>query len=237
MLLRICGVSLSSHAEYDIDDKSLYPPEAQQSWHEYQRREIPFRIAALNRIGNWHLGTAGKWIDVGAGTGIFARMLRDKGATCDCVEVSVPETQRLVAAGFSVFQSMDGIPDGTYNRIHCNAVIEHVPDANAFARDLHRICSTRGRVFVGTISESTILVLAALVRILTLGMWDASRYVSRWHVHYMGLRAWCRMLRRAGFSIERAWTTSFQQPPRHSWRSLLHRMLGIYHINIIAVKQ
>jgi ubiquinone/menaquinone biosynthesis C-methylase UbiE len=236
LLRSICRVSLSDHANYDIDDDALYPPDAQRAWAEYQQREIPKRISALNRIGNWPLGATGRWLDVGAGTGIFARALRDMGNVCDCVEVSVPETKRLVADGFKVFGGTEVIADASYNRIHCNAVIEHVTDADGFAHELFRVCSQGGRVYIGTISESSILVLASLLRLLTCGLWKAHHYVCPWHVHYMGTASWCRMLLRAGFSIEMVWTTPFQQPPRRSLRSLIHRLLGLYHVNIVATK-
>jgi SAM-dependent methyltransferase len=66
--------------------------------------------------------------DFGAGTGTFAKRLREQGFRVLCIEPDFSQRQRLVEAGFEVLQDIDSVPDESLPFIFSLNVFEHIED-------------------------------------------------------------------------------------------------------------
>lgn len=69
-----------------------------------------------------------KVLDFGAGTGLFAKKLRERGFQIDVSEVESKLLEDLHISGFITFHNLDDIPDTTYSIIYSLNVLEHIED-------------------------------------------------------------------------------------------------------------
>jgi 2-polyprenyl-3-methyl-5-hydroxy-6-metoxy-1,4-benzoquinol methylase len=67
-------------------------------------------------------------LDFGAGLGIFAIPMRDRGHDVVCVEPEPVLRSRLAAAGLEVYASVDGIRPDSLEGIYTLNVLEHIQD-------------------------------------------------------------------------------------------------------------
>lgn len=224
-LHELCGCTDSDHSLYDIDDESLYSIEARNIWKSFC---VKLAHDALNVMKG-----KGSWLDVGAGTGNFCDMMRTRGVECTLVEVSIPEKKRLEERGYCVHTSLQDV--GTFDNVFVNAVIEHVTDVQTFCKELYNATKPEGLVFIGTMNEIAILVCASLLRIVTFGMWDASYYVSRFHVHYLHEAGWVKLMETAGFTLVTSWWYPYS-PSSGCIRRAIHRILRIQYLSMVFIR-
>jgi SAM-dependent methyltransferase len=67
-------------------------------------------------------------IDFGAGTGTFAKRLREEGYRVLCIEPDFSQRERLIEAGFGVLPDIDSLPDESLPFIFSLNVFEHIED-------------------------------------------------------------------------------------------------------------
>jgi 2-polyprenyl-3-methyl-5-hydroxy-6-metoxy-1,4-benzoquinol methylase len=67
-------------------------------------------------------------LDVGAGSGLYAQLLREMGMTIDCVEADPQLSKKIKQDGFTIFTSIQAVPNGTYDYIYSLNVLEHIED-------------------------------------------------------------------------------------------------------------
>jgi SAM-dependent methyltransferase len=67
-------------------------------------------------------------IDFGAGTGTFAKRLREAGCRVLCIEPDFSQRERLIEAGFEVLPDIDSLPDESLPFLFSLNVFEHIED-------------------------------------------------------------------------------------------------------------
>jgi SAM-dependent methyltransferase len=128
-------------------------------------------------------------VDLGAGRGTFAEMLRARGLEIDCVEPDVENQLLLRQRGFSVHATMAEHESGSLDYVYTLNVLEHVPNDEELLRDVFSRLRSGGRFFI--------FVPAFPV------LWsELDNYVEHQRRYRRGPMV--EMLRRVGFVPERA---------------------------------
>jgi len=138
-----------------------------------------------NLVARW-CGLKHQLLDFGAGTGTFARMLRDKGYEVYCVELDQAQAHSLKVQAFRTATSTDGIPDNSIKYIYTLNVLEHIDDDQSQINEFYRILAPCGIV---------IAYVPAFKRLF--GAMD--RKVG--HFRRYTRRNLCGLFRQAGFEI------------------------------------
>ena len=132
---------------------------------------------------------ARKIVDLGAGRGTFAELLRERGLAINCVEPDAENQLILLEHGFSVQSSMEEHETASIDYIYTLNVLEHVPKDEQLVAALFSRLRSGGGLFI--------FVPAFPM------LWSRlDDYVE--HQRRYRRRPMVEMLRRAGFSIERA---------------------------------
>ena len=92
------------------------------------------------------LGTSTSVADFGAGSGTFARRLRDQGRTVLCIEPDRTLAGRLRGEGFEVYDSTVALPAGKVSAVYSLNVLEHIEDDVGALAGLHRLMGSGGRL-------------------------------------------------------------------------------------------
>jgi ubiquinone/menaquinone biosynthesis C-methylase UbiE len=104
-------------------------------------------------------------IDLGCGTGRHAIRLARAGATVQAVDFSdqMLARAREKAGGLNIaFHQLDltqrlPFADGTFDRVVCGLVLDHMKALGPFFRELHRLCKPGGRVVVSVMHPALML--------------------------------------------------------------------------------
>ena len=141
----------------------------------------------------------GRLLDVGCGTGSFARLVRSAGWDVAATEIDPDTVERLQRDGVDAKRSADaeaaGFAGGPFDAVTCWHVLEHVVDPVAVARwafDQLR----PGGVFQATVPNAG----SAQARLLGRHWWHLD--VPR-HRHHFTPATFAALLTAAGFTVER----------------------------------
>ena len=93
-------------------------------------------------------GVSNSILDFGAGTGTFARALRDGGPHIECVEPDALQSQILRSEGFKVYERIEDVENNKFDYIYSLNVLEHIEDDNEMLRVLHSKLRPSGRLFL-----------------------------------------------------------------------------------------
>ena len=93
-------------------------------------------------------GISTELVDFGAGSGTFAKRLRDSGCRVICIEPDSFQRQRLVAQGFEAFATLDSFPDGSVAFLFSLNVLEHIKDDWGAMRQIYRKVRPGGIFFL-----------------------------------------------------------------------------------------
>lgn len=77
----------------------------------------------------------GKTLDFGAGNGTFARLMKKRGATIECIEPDTPLRKRLESEGFKAYTSLKQAPH-KFDSVYTVNVLEHIDNDGAAVREL-----------------------------------------------------------------------------------------------------
>lgn len=96
--------------------------------------------------------STGKILDVGCSAGLFLREAKENGFETYGVEVC-SATGEIAREKFNInvfcgFLEEAGFPDGYFDAITLWDVLEHIPDTNAFLKEIRRILKPGGGLFV-----------------------------------------------------------------------------------------
>ncbi|MDR1593300.1 MAG: class I SAM-dependent methyltransferase [Prevotellaceae bacterium] len=72
--------------------------------------------------------TPQKMLDVGAGIGVIAELMRNAGHSVSCMEPDEQQANILTAKGFEVYTSLEDVPNETFDWVYAFNVLEHVAD-------------------------------------------------------------------------------------------------------------
>lgn len=115
---------------------------------EIMAEAVNYNRHLLDLILRFWPATARTALDVGAGTGTFAAMLRAEGRDCRCLEPDPGLRRRLEALGFPAAARMHDLADGSSGYIYSLNVLEHIEDHVGALKELHRALAPDGRIFV-----------------------------------------------------------------------------------------
>lgn len=171
---------------------------------------------ALERSIECGLHVGKEWpspiLDIGCGDGIFADILFadriETGIDPDASEVErarrVDKYDELIVC----FGDAIPKPDGTYNTVFSNSVLEHIPDLMPVLEEVHRLMSDTARFYI-TIPTDKLERATFIARLLAaIGLREqAKRYgkfYNRFWKHYNvnTLAEWRQMFEQAGFEVE-----------------------------------
>jgi SAM-dependent methyltransferase len=85
----------------------------------------------------------GPILDFGAGTGTFARLLKKRGHTIECLEPDVLLRERLIKEGFKSHASFSDISQ-KFSTVYSLNVLEHIENDSEAVRSLHQILEPKG---------------------------------------------------------------------------------------------
>jgi SAM-dependent methyltransferase len=91
---------------------------------------------------------AAEIVDLGAGRGTFAAMLRARGLNVSCVEPDPENHSILRELGFDVFSSMEECESESLDYVYSLNVLEHVPDDQALLKAVFSRLRAGGQLFV-----------------------------------------------------------------------------------------
>lgn len=89
----------------------------------------------------------GPLLDFGAGTGTFARLLKKRGRTIECLEPDNNLRTRLINEGFSTFASSDSVSQ-KFNTIYSINVLEHIENDKEAIQTIGRLLAPQGRAII-----------------------------------------------------------------------------------------
>jgi Methyltransferase domain len=87
-------------------------------------------------------------LDFGAGTGTFAKLLRDRDVEIVCVEADPYLSDMLARDGFTTFRDLNEVPDGSFEFIFALNVLEHVTHDSTTIYRLRTKLKKQGRLLV-----------------------------------------------------------------------------------------
>lgn len=88
------------------------------------KRYNAFLVELIER----HAPHGDRILDFGAGLGLFADALRDRGRRVACLEVDAELASRLAGRGFDAVQSPSELADGSLDYVYSLNVLEHIDD-------------------------------------------------------------------------------------------------------------
>jgi SAM-dependent methyltransferase len=89
-----------------------------------------------------------KVLDFGAGSGTYAKMLKDEGIVPDCLEPDGKLQSTLENEGFRVFKSTKELKPNSYDMIYALNVFEHIEDDFAEIETLKQALKKGGKLLI-----------------------------------------------------------------------------------------
>jgi len=168
-------------------------------------------------------------LDLGCGEGLFAHILFAEkiDAGVDPAARELERAQELRAYEELILCPGDAIPkpDGFYQTVLSNSVLEHIADLEPVLREVHRIVAPGGRFYFTVPSPlfcryTIINQLLMAMRLNHLAVKFRRRYNIFWkHYHDYPLAEWKELVQKAGFEITASWSYGSKK------RSLLNDLL------------
>lgn len=104
--------------------------------------------AWLARLVDRHAAVGETVIDLGAGRGTIAAIMREHGHEVVCVEPDARQRAAIGALGLVAQPSLTMLPDGMADLVYSLNVLEHVDDAVALLREARRVLKPDGTLVI-----------------------------------------------------------------------------------------
>jgi SAM-dependent methyltransferase len=155
-------------------------------------------------------------LDIGCGEGLFARMAFEEK-----IDTGIdPDSKELKrAAELGAYRELieckgDQIPkpDGHFQTIFSNSVLEHIPDLKPVLVEAHRLLAPAGRFFVTVPSEnfdqySVVNMILGALGLNALSRRYRSFFNRFWrHYHYHTVEGWRQLAEECEFEVSEAYT-------------------------------
>ena len=118
-------------------------------------------LIALTREAGRRTGVK-KLLDLGCDDGVWTRRLADAVGADDVhgVEVVAEQARKAEANGIHVYEidlsrPLAGIPSDSFDLVHANQVIEHVPSVDVFVSEVFRVLKKGGHAVISTENGSS----------------------------------------------------------------------------------
>jgi 2-polyprenyl-3-methyl-5-hydroxy-6-metoxy-1,4-benzoquinol methylase len=187
-----CPHCLSIHARDEVDLAHYY---ADYPFHKLSENKVDVLLRAmyrnlLSRIRAAGIGAQHSLLDYGCGSGMFLSYLRERGFT--------------QATGYDEYSDSYGdrsVLGQSYDCIMTQDVIEHVPDPQAFVRQLHELTHPGSVIVIGTPNAEAIDLGNPEARVHTLH--------QPYHRHILSKRALCTVGKELGWELVRYHPTMY----------------------------
>ena len=115
---------------------------------EYERTSKQYMLDLVPR------GVFLKILDVGCGTGLNTRALRERGHKVVGVDISEKAIEKFRRAGFDgeCCDVVEGLPfeEASFDLVYVSEVIEHISDTDAFLAEVYRVLRPSGKLLLST---------------------------------------------------------------------------------------
>jgi SAM-dependent methyltransferase len=150
-------------------------------------------------------------LDIGCGEGLFAKLVFDGkidvGIDPDPRELSRAKEFDSYHELIQCFGDKIPKPDGSFQTIFSNSVLEHIPDLEPVLREAHRLLAPGGRFYFTVPSENFERYTVGDTVLSGLGLRNLSARFRKFfnnfwrHYHYYPLDGWKDLARRCGFEV------------------------------------
>ncbi len=90
-------------------------------------------------------------LDYGAGSGMLVSELHNRGLACDGLEFAQSAREFCMRnRGYKLLSNLEEVPDGCYQAVTMIEVIEHLTDLTGTLKEIHRVLSPGGSLFITT---------------------------------------------------------------------------------------
>jgi SAM-dependent methyltransferase len=150
-------------------------------------------------------------LDIGCGEGLFANVVFSERIDTG-IDPNPRELKR--ARSFEAYRELieckgDAIdkPDGYYNTVFSNSVLEHIPEIEPVFREAHRLLAAGGRFYVTVPSHrfdeySVVNQVLCAIGLQSLAGKYRSFFNRFWHhYHYYSPEGWSALAQRTGFTV------------------------------------
>ncbi len=194
-----CGLALINPRRVFEDIRGRYDAAYSRAYvrkAEKKLRRSRRRVKRLTR----EYRLEGRWLDVGCSAGFVVKAAQEAGFEAHGVDIETDgidygrQELKLEHLHCGLLEE-PGFPDRHFQAISLYDVIEHVPDLNAFLRELERILAPTGVIDIGTPD---------------IGHWRVPRDLATWnefkpseHLYYFDRGTLTRLLANNGLRIDR----------------------------------
>ena len=169
-------------------------------------------------------------LDIGCGEGWFSASITGAeelwGVEPDPKSVGVAQSSMHAVLAGTYDQVASRLPDNYFDVVVCNDVIEHMPDHDAFLRNIKRKIAPGG-VIVGSVPN--VRYFRNLFETLVLKDWDYREegILDRTHFRFFTQKSLRRSLQASGFSIDVLKPINPGIRPRSSLRDNAYSLFGL----------
>ncbi|MBT7952308.1 MAG: class I SAM-dependent methyltransferase [Gammaproteobacteria bacterium] len=151
-------------------------------------------------------------LDLGCGEGLFAKMLfvEQVDTGIDPNQHELDRARELEAYAEVIQCKGDNIPkpDGSYNTILSNSVIEHIPDIIPILNEAYRLLKPDGRMYLTVPSDKFEQYTLGSQFLSFFGMQELQKKFRRFfnrfwdHYHFYTPEGWQKIISEAGYEVE-----------------------------------
>ncbi len=219
---------LTDDAIHDIYNKNYFNAEStkpyyknylgEKSWRSIEQEKEVIRLTKMKKPG--------KLLEFGCAFGFFLEMARKHGWVPSGVEIPRQAGEHARAQGFDVFVGPfldSNFPEGTFDAIHADGVIEHLPDPRENVRRCAALLKRGGILVLGTpnIASFCSRVYRAGFRLLE----------PNAHLYYFSPKTLSALLEKEGFRIVKIRYPYFNSPYCNR-KELLELLKGLWKIGV-----
>jgi ubiquinone/menaquinone biosynthesis C-methylase UbiE len=204
-----CGLAWPDPLPSYDDIRAIY--ESDSLIHEYVAGGItyvagsdqaePYIVDRIEKV-TARAGKPGRMLDIGAARGAYLKACQDRGWQVTGIELS-PEGRDYAREKYGMeFHNQPletlAFPDGSFDAVHMNHVLEHLVDPAETLREIHRVLSPGGLLVVEVPNEIDEFFVAVCT---AFGRPPEPYSVASPHVYHFNARSLTNVLNKAGFLV------------------------------------
>ena len=205
------------------NNKYQYNEELHQVFKDTLIQEIP----SINK-----LEVSRKVLDIGCGTGLNSKIIRELGYDVQGIDISDEAIKRYNLNGFhgQVFNIDEGLPfeDNTFDLVFMAEVIEHLVNPEFAIEEIHRILKKENGILLISTPNSSLYIY----RFLHLLGYTSTELQHPYHLRFFSFKTFNRLLEEKQFKVIKSFGNNIYAliPEK-----LIHKFSKILGLNIIKV--